>query len=82
MIDLLKERSDLETDLDFYIQYLRYVPEVNIKSPENYLNLKQSVAFLNDNVQGLDFRDFLSYLEDRFEKESLKNLEDNSQPQL
>lgn len=45
-----------------------YVPLIGIENATQYLNLKGSIQYLEDNIQELDFSGMLNFLEEKYEK--------------
>ncbi|CDW73947.1 UNKNOWN [Stylonychia lemnae] len=73
---LVEQQQDkLNEDLEFWVNIMQYVPLIGINSFDSYLKLKSSITFLDENIQELDFKDLLNFLEERYEKpfEKLEN---------
>eukprot|EP00347_Sterkiella_histriomuscorum_P009748 403340039 len=67
----------LNEDFQFWIDVLRYVPMIQLSNPKEYFNLRASIQHLDDNIEELDFKDMLNYLEEVYEKH-MEKIEDKS----
>ena len=70
LLDLHKDT--LKDDLEFWRQYLQYVPLIALENPNQYISLRSCVQHLAERVPELDFSAMIGYLEERYEKPYLK----------